>query len=74
MSFLSSCVFLFSYSTTVGSDIVGASLQCGKKQCIIDNDTINITIIFQHDPLSEVSYFVLNAFNLIMLFNVAHFS
>ena len=41
-------------STTVGSEIIGASLHCGKNGCVTNNTISNVTIIFQYDSLSEV--------------------
>ena len=46
--------FLFLCSTTIGSNVVGASLQCGDRRCHINNSISNVIITFQHDPLSEV--------------------
>ena len=46
--------FLFLCSTSIGSNVVGASLQCGDRRCLINNSISNVVITFQHDPLSEV--------------------
>ena len=46
--------FLFLCSTSIGSYVVGASLQCGDRRCLINNSISNVIIIFEHDPLSEV--------------------
>ena len=46
--------FLLYVSATIGSNIVGASVQCGDRRCDINDSISNVVITFQHDPLSEV--------------------